>query len=260
MFSKNCFYALTQVLLCVYSCFVDPKNPSDWIESNPKVCEYASTTPSCGGDPGTLLLVVASRIVFQIPFVAYCFVANQKTEICRRSANGVFIFDGLQKWELVSLLGAWGQYTVHSVCGVCVAQPNHMVHKANGGSIWFKLPKIFEFLRVEFRKFDSNCWKKLLRLEMIVPEAHMGACMELATQRRGIYRCKTAKKPPTWPAPPTVFYVDFLYVYKKNMAFQRFWTIYKSLKVCSFILLRFTRTTNFLTQGRTLLEYEFLGN
>ena len=40
-------------------------------------------------------------------------------------------------------------------------------------------------------------------LEMIVPEAHMGACMELATQRRGIYR-----------------------------------------------------TTNFLTQGRTLLEYE----
>jgi len=40
-------------------------------------------------------------------------------------------------------------------------------------------------------------------LEMIVPEAHMGACMELATQRRGIYR-----------------------------------------------------TTNFLAQGRTLLEYE----
>lgn len=40
-------------------------------------------------------------------------------------------------------------------------------------------------------------------LEMIVPEDHMGACMELATQRRGIYR-----------------------------------------------------TTSFLTQGRTLLEYE----
>ena len=95
---------------------------------------------------------------------------------------------------------------------------------------------------------------------MIVPEAHMGACMELATQRRGIYRCKTAEKPPHDPHHLLFFYLDLLYVYKKNMAFQRFWTIYKSLKVCSFIVLRFTRTTNFLTQGRTLLEYEFLGN
>lgn len=51
---------------------------------------------------------------------------------------------------------------------------------------------------------------------MIVPEAHMGACMELATQRRGIYRCKTAEKPPTWPAPPTVFLPGFV-VYKKHV-------------------------------------------
>ena len=72
---------------------------------------------------------------------------------------------------------------------------------------------------------------------MIVPEAHMGACMELATQRRGIYRCKTADKPPTeWT---TYCFLRSFFVYNKTRCFRDFEPFTQSLKVCSFILLRF---------------------
>ena len=97
---------------------------------------------------------------------------------------------------------------VWSVCGVCVAQPNNIVHKGNGGSMWFKLP----------------------RLEMIVPEAHMGACMELATQRRGIYRCSSRKTPTDRTTGCFVGRFLYHFVLKSTLS-QKFWSICKSLIV-----------------------------
>lgn len=216
MFSKNCFSPSARYYF-VFIPFLLIPHPPDWIELNPKVCEYASTTPSCGGDPGTLLLVVASRIVFQIPFVAYCFVANQKTEICRRPANGVFI------WWIAKMKAsrAWGQYTVHSVCGVCVAQPNHM------SKWWVDLIQTAENFWIP-KGWIPKIWFKLLK--------KIASGWKWLSQKHTWVRVWswplnaeefTGAKPPTNPPPDPhhllFFYLDLLYT--KNTLFQRFWTM-----------------------------------